>query len=221
VAVRVATAVARLPSAAEVLGSAHPLARASDARHALARQLQTITAVVVVTIAGVDIDGAGRVGTFLAAALAVEACLAIAVLAARACESERARDLIADGGDLGIAEVAAECPRLVDRRHRAALATTLRRAADAADRWHALAITTRPPPSVRNLAEHRTAIESVVASVGGPDAPPVRAVALVDRLVRGGYAAPLYVARADDVARELARIRALLTVGGAPPGASR
>jgi hypothetical protein len=213
VAVHVATGAARPPTAAEALGPTHPLARAADARHALARQLQTMTVVVALSLAGVDVDGPRRVGSLLMAGMAVEMCLAIGVLAARACVSERARDLIADGGDVGIAEVAAECPRLVDRRHRAALAAALERAAEAADRWHALAITTRPPPSVRNLAEHRAAIDGVVAGVAGPDAPPVRAVALLDRLVRGGYAAPLYVARSGDIARELARIRALLAGG--------
>lgn len=217
-AVRVASGAARLPSAANALGAGHPVARAADARRALERQLATASTILAVAFVGVGVDGLRRLGAFLAAAGVVEACVAIGLLAARACLRERARDMIADGGDVAVAEVSVESRRLVGRRHRAVLATTLARAADAADRWHALALTTRPPPSVRNLAGHRATIDDVIALVVAPGTP-VRAVALLDRLVRGGYAAPLYVERADDVARELARIRTLLAVGtGQVPG---
>jgi hypothetical protein len=206
------TARPGLPRAAEVLGPSHPIAQAAALQAVLRRQLAVVASLVAVAVVGVDLDGS-RLGGLLAAALAVELCLAVGVMAARTCLHERARDVIADGGDQHVEEVAAECRRLADRRYRTVLATTLGRAVDDAERWDTLAIGTRPPPSVRNLAGHRATIDAVVALVSAPGAP-VRAIALLDRLIRGGYAAPLYCGRADDVGRELGRIRTLLL--GAP-----
>jgi hypothetical protein len=199
-----------------VLGPSHPLARAAALQVVLRRQLAVVTSLVAVAVAGVDRDGAARLGGLLAAALAVELCLALGVLAARTCLHERARDVIADGGDQHVEELASECRRLADRRYRTVLATTLGRAADDADRWETLALGTRPPPTVRSLAGHRATIDEVVALVRAPGAP-VRAIALLDRLIRGGYAAPLYCGRADDVGRELGRIRTLLRAAPATP----
>jgi hypothetical protein len=196
----------------------HPVARAAELRRVLARQLATASAVLAVAVTGIDLDGARLLGTFLAAAVAVEVCLAIAALAARAALRERARDVIADGGAAGVAEVEAERRRLVDDRHRARLAVTLGRALAAAEQWHALPLTTRPPPRVRGLASHRAAIGDVIALLRAPDAPSARGVAVLDRLLRGGYAAPLYVAHPEDVGRELARIRLLLAAGGPAAG---
>ena len=196
-----------------MLGTAHPLARAAALQRVLRRQLAVATSLVAVAVVGIDVDGAVRLGGLLAAAIAVELCLALGVMAARACLRERARDVIADGGEQHVEEVAAECHRLADRRCRSVLATSLGRAADAAEHWDTLALGTRPPPSVRTLAGHRATIDEVVALVRTPGAS-VRALALLDRLIRGGYAAPLYCGREDDVERELGRIRMLLL--GAP-----
>ncbi len=209
------TATPALPSAAEVLGPSHPVARAAALQRVLQRQLAVVTSLVVVAVLGVDLDGAARLGGLMAAAIAVELCLAMGVVAARTCLHERARDVIADGGEQHLAEVAAECRRLAAGRYRTVLATTLGRAADDAERWDTLPLSTRPPPSVRHLAGHRATIDEVVALVRAPGAP-VRAIALLDRLIRGGYAAPLYCGRSDDIGRELGRIRMLLH--GAPPG---
>jgi hypothetical protein len=207
-----------LPSAADVLGAEHPVARAAELRRVVARQLTTASAMLAVAVTGVDLDGARLLGTFLAAAAAVEVCLVIAALAARASVRERARDLIAEGGDVAVAEVAAECRRLVDGRHRARLAVTLGRALAGADQWHALPLATRPPPSVLDLAPHRATIADVIALLRAPDTASARGVALLDRLLRGGYAAPLYVARQEEVGRELVRIRLLLTAAAGRAG---
>ena len=147
---------------------------------------------------------------FASAAAVIQLLLLAGVGIATVCVRERARDLIADdAGDLRVAEVAAEAQRLATHRHRTALARSLARAQYAAIHWHELAIGSRPPPSVRNLAEHAAVTTQIIALVHEPDAP-VRGIALVDRLLRGGYGATLYVGPPDALARELGRIRYVL-----------
>jgi hypothetical protein len=210
----------RLPCAADALGADHPVSRAAEVRRVIVRQLATASVVLAAAALGVDRDGAHELGTFLGAAAAVEVCLAIAAFAAAVCVHERARDVIADGGDLAVAEVEPECRRLADPRHRAALAVALGRALAAADR-QGVPLTTRPPPSACNLLPYRATIVDVIDLVLASESTSVRGVALLDRLVRGGYAAPLYVGRPGDVGRELARIRMLLASDGPRAGSAR
>src|SRR4051812_26246732 len=64
-----------LPAAAEVLGPSHPVARAAALEGVLRRQLEVVTSLVAVAVAGVALDGAARLGGLLAAAVSVELCL--------------------------------------------------------------------------------------------------------------------------------------------------
>ena len=121
----------------------------------------------------------------------------------RACLHERSRDVIADGdGDIHVAEIAAERARLTSPAHRELLASSLERALHAAEHWHELWVSTRPPPGVRNLLGMRDAAREVAQLVRDPRTP-VRAVALLDRLVCGGYAASLYAGPCDTLEQEL------------------
>ena len=60
----------------------------------------------------------------------------------------------------------------------------------------------------------------MIALLRAPDTASARGVALLDRLLRGGYAAPLYVAREEEVGRELVRIRLLLAAGAGRAGSA-
>jgi hypothetical protein len=193
-----------------VLGEAHPIARAASARDVLRRQSAVIGGLVPVlaVAAWADDDAVGQV--LISTVAVVEMWLLAALTMATACLRDRARDAISDGApSLHVTEIAKEYARLGTSRYRAGLADRLAAAEHAGKHWHELGISTRPPPSVCNLADHAATTTEIATLVRDPGAC-LRGVALLDRLLRGGYAAPLYADPIDDVARELGRIRFLL-----------
>ena len=198
-------------AAADVLGPDHPVARSARFHAALAHQLVASVGLVALCLFDLAGDVGERPATVaLASAVAVlELCLAAGYLMARSRLREQAADLIADGGRGTVAEVEAERRRLDSPRHRARLACELATARHAAEHWHEIAVGRRPPPSICGLIAQRDVISAIVRDVTDP-ATSVRAIALLDRLLRGGYAAPLYVAPAETIARDLGRIRFLL-----------
>jgi hypothetical protein len=206
------------PAAAVAFGPTHPVARAAHARSLLGGQLAT-TSVLLALALTAALERGGEAITLASAALVVELALISGLAAARTCLHERSRDVIADGdGDIHVAEIAAERARLDSPAYRELLAGSLERALQAAEHWHDLWVSTRPPPGVRNLLGMRGAASEVAQLVRDPRTP-VRAVALLDRLVCGGYAASLYAAPADTLEQELTRIRFLLAAG--VPSATR
>jgi hypothetical protein len=197
-------------AAADVLGPDHPVARSARFRAALAHQLVASVALVALSLFDLADVGERPATVALASAVAVlELCLAAGYLMARTRLREQAADLIADGGRGAVPEVEAERRRLDSPRHRARLARELATARHAAEHWHEIAVGRRPPPSICGLIAHRDVISAIVRDVTDP-ATSVRAIALLDRLLRGGYAAPLYVAPAETTVRDLGRIRFLL-----------
>ena len=95
--------------------------------------------------------GHGAVVLF-SAALVVELGLVSALAFANSHLRERARDVIADvEAPVFAAEIAAECAALAGQRRRERLARSLARALQAAEHWHRLSITSRPPPTVRHV----------------------------------------------------------------------
>lgn len=206
------SARAGLPSAATVLGVDHPVARAARARSSLAGQLTVTSAVLAALIVYALANGAAAV-TLLCPVLVVEfwATCGLAFTSGRL--RERARDVIADvDRPPSAAEVAAEHARLASSRRREQLARSLERALYAAEHWPELSITSRPPPTVRHLlqcGETAHAVTRLVRDSGTA----VRGVALLDRLVCGGYSSALYAGCPDRLTRELGRIRFLLEAG--------
>ncbi len=197
-------------AAAAVLGSQHPVARSARLCRALARQLVACGGLVALGVFDLaDESDRAAAALLTSIALVVELFLVGAYLAARSGLREHVGDLIAGGGPGGVAEVEAERRRIAAPRHRARLVRELTRALQAAEHWDDVAIGRRPPPSVCRLDPHAAAMRDVVGGVAASTAD-VRAIALVDRLLRGGYAAPLYVAPDDTTARDLGRIRFLL-----------
>jgi hypothetical protein len=203
---------AGLPSAATVLGVDHPVARAARARSILGGQLAVTSAVLAALIVYALAHGAAGV-TLLCSALVVElwATCGLAFTSGRL--RERARDVIADvDHPPRAAEIAAESAHLASSRRREQLARSLERALYAAEHWPELSITSRPPPTVRHLLQCRETAQAVTRHVRDSGTA-VRGVALLDRLVCGGYSSALYAGCPDRLARELGRIRFLLEAG--------
>ncbi len=200
------------PPAAAALGSTHPVARAAGARSLLGRQLAVTSALLGLAVIGA-VSRRGEAITVASAALVVELALACGFARATSCLHERARDVVADGdGDLRVAEVAAERARLDRPAHRERLAHSLERALHAAEHWPELWVSTRPPPGVLNLLTCAEATRDITQLIRDGRTP-VRGVALLDRLVCGGYSSLLYDGPADALFREMFRIRFLLAAG--------
>jgi hypothetical protein len=197
--------------AEDVLGPAHPLASASRWRDILIAQAVGASCLLLAATALALIRRTPSTIAFATCSLIVElwvipgAILAVTVL------RERAREGIADGEPWsGIAEVSIERERLVRRRTRARLARTLERALYAAEHWHEMPISTRPPQGVSQLAFHSAAVRDIVRLVRDP-ASDVRGLALLDRLLRDGYSSALYRGPSCALEEELRRIRYLLS----------
>jgi hypothetical protein len=198
-----------------VLGADHPLARAARARSTATSQFAATSALLVAAVANAFVGGADAVA-LLSWALIAELCLAGALAFTSSRLRERARDVIADADEpAAVAEVAAERTRLASPRTREQLARGLERALHAAEHWHELSITSRPPPTVRDLLQCRDPAREVTRLVRERRTA-VRGVALLDRLLCGGYTSALYAGSPDGLARELGRIRFLLEA--APSG---
>jgi hypothetical protein len=198
--------------AVAVLDAEHPVARAAERRTLLRRQLLVDAALLPLALGCVVARGDVAV-PFLVAALVVGAWLALAVAIATTCVHERARDVIADGeGTRGVAEIADELARLGRPRTRARLARSLERALDTAERWRELSVASRPPAGVRRLAAHAPLVREIAALVRDP-APNVRGVALLHRLLTGGFAASIYDGDPVVLQQDLGRTRAALVAG--------
>jgi hypothetical protein len=203
------SAGAGLPSAAAALGPGHPLARAARARTTFTGQLAATSALLAASATDAVVHGAPAVA-LLSSALVVELWATCALAFASSRLRQLARDVIADADHPpAVAEIAAERARLANPRRREQLGRDLERAVHAAEHWHELSITSRPPPTVRDLLQCATTAREVTRLVQDGRTS-VRGVALLDRLLCGGFASPLYAGSPDRLTRELGRIRFLL-----------
>ena len=190
--------------AAAVLGAEHPVARAAAGRAVLCRQLLVTSGLLPLALGCVVVRGTAAV-PFVAATLLVGAWLGFGLAAATSCLHERARDVIADGdGTGGALEIAIERDRLALPRTRDHLARSLERALDAAEHWREISVASRPPAGVRRLVAHAALVREIAALVRDP-ATGVRGVALLHRLLSGGFAASIYDGDPRLLAQELAR----------------
>jgi hypothetical protein len=195
--------------AAAVLGAEHPVSRAAATRAALRRQLTTTAALLVLALGCTAARGTVAL-PFVAATIVVILWLGGALAAATTCLHERARDVIADGGGTGGAvEIADEQARLARQRTRDRLARSLERALRMAEHWHELSVGSRPPAGIRHLAAHAGLVREIAELVRDP-ATAVRGVALLHRLLQGGYASTIYGGEPGFLAQELARTRVAL-----------
>ena len=205
---RLAQSLDEAAAVGAVLGDDHPLARASRRLGVLREQCLVVAALLVVSV-GAMVEGVSGALPVVVSAGVVGAVLACAVATLAACKRERVLDLIVAGrGDLPIGGLERERRRLLDRRHRRALACSvdeLRRRAE------------HPPhglPSARPLFRVHV-VRAVapeladIASLLRSESPALRGIAITERLLSDGCS-PLYGDDAEQLRRELHRIRFLL-----------
>ena len=151
-----------------MLDAADRVARAATARRAFLRQSLTNGALLVVSAVVSRGDEPFAV-TLASATVVVQIGLVAGLVLATSQLRECARDAIADDGDgLPIAAIADERRRLASEAHRARLARSLAAAHHASEHLDEIAIGRRPPPDVRNLAEHGETIAEIVKLVREP-----------------------------------------------------
>jgi hypothetical protein len=192
-----------------MLGTEHPLARATALVRTFEKQAVAVLPVIATSVAG-TVDGLSVAPTVLSASLVVEFALGMALLCARQVRRERAWDIIIAGSEgVDTAEVAREQARLSEPKHREQLAHTLERGLDAAQRWHQIQLASRPPEGVRVLRRFAGEVDEIVAHVRDERAD-ARGIALLAHFLAGSYGSPLYSGDAQAVGHELARIAYLL-----------
>lgn len=193
------------PTARDVLDPGHPLCRILDQIDAVSAQALACLALLLgVTIGAYPVlSAAAPVVVSDTAVLAVLVGLRLALLGER---YRRARVVLIERGAPDLAELQDVDRRLGAQARRKHLASELLSALDAAQRWDAIPVARRPPPEIRRLASHAGAVRAIASALESP-APDVRAAAMVEELLDGGYAAPLYRLDARALGEELGRIR--------------
>jgi hypothetical protein len=146
-----------------------------------------------------------RAGWLAASAAVVDLALLGLLLVLASGRRRQARELIIERGRADLAELQAERRRLLAPAHRHRLARRLQRALDTAAGWDAQLPASRPPASVRNLLSSASTVRAVVEALEAESAD-LRGVALVDRLLDGGYGSPLYRDEPARLRSELARV---------------
>jgi hypothetical protein len=132
--------------------------------------------------------------------------LAAVLAAAVALGRERARDLLIEGGDVGLPVVARERRRLLAARRQAALADALEDLVGCVECSDRLLAKTRPvysPLLVRQVAPELSSIAADLRS----GAVGIRGVARIERLLTVGTS-PFFGSEAEELRGELGRIRA-------------
>jgi hypothetical protein len=195
-----------------LLGPDHPLPRAARTLAAVRRQLLVCTTFVLALAIAFRSDPA-RGAWLITSAAAVALVLAGLVVWLRDECRRRAREVIIHhGAGLAVPEVEAEAGRLARIEHRRRVAARLESALDSAERWWQISPALRPPPTVRNMLPHREAAVAAIELLRSDHASP-RGVALVERLLDGGYGSALYLGDERCVGEELRRAVFELTRG--------
>jgi hypothetical protein len=194
-----------------LLGSGHPLVRVLATTRMLAEQS---VVVLGLSVASVVAALAGVPGALAATAAAVvaQAGLAYALAIAAATRRERVLDLIAEGRDrLPLAAVQRERERLLDRRHRIALADSLDGLRSDAERPMR---TARPLYAPRVLAAVARDLARTAELLRGPE-PGVAGIAMAELLL-GGSRSPLFGTDAGRLREALRAIDFVLRSAAGP-----
>ena len=178
------------PVARDVLSAEHPLCRVLDLIDLVTRQAAACVAFLVGVTAAAYPD-VTRPGTLAITDVLVTLALVLLLVALRQERHRRARLVIIQRGAADLAELRTAQQRLADSTRRGRLADTLTQALASAINWHQQPVATRPPPSIRHLAAHTDVVRTITAALRDERAD-IRAVAMVEELLDGGYSAPLY-----------------------------
>jgi hypothetical protein len=195
-------------SAREFLGDDHPLVRVME-RASVAVGQSVVVAVVLVGGGAGWVEGLHVASEVTVAAALVEAVLLLRLANLRWLVRERACDLIIQGrADLPLDPVRRQRRRLQDRGHCEDLADWLDRTWMLAERSLGSRYQPAPFGSSRVIVSVRSELAEISARLR-EDAPGVRGVALVERLLSEGGSA-LHGASPSALRQELRRIRFML-----------
>jgi hypothetical protein len=190
---------------ADLLGSNHPLARAT--RRLRSACLHLLYGAALLPAIAVFAPGPARRVELGAAGVT---CVLLGGLALAAWGIQRQHALqviIAGGEDLPLGELEPVRRRLSDPRRRLQLAASFDRYLRAATQWHRTPPQLRPPANVRMLLPLQDDVREIARLLRADTLPRVRGVALCERLLTDGATSPLYSSDPDALRRELGRIR--------------
>jgi hypothetical protein len=192
-------------TARELLGSDHPLTRAT--RHFEIACVQMLCGLTILAAIAAFAHGPLRRAE-LAAGLAT--CAVLGMLVAFAWFGRRGRALeviIAGDEDLPLDELAPVRRRLHDAGRRARLAGSLEHCLVLAREWDRTPPPLRPVANVRLLMAHERVVREIACLLRAEAVPRARGVALSEWLLSDGVTSPLYRSDDDALRRELGRIR--------------
>ena len=192
-------------TAADLLGSSHPLTRAT--RRFEAACLQLLSGLLILAGFVSFARGPARPVELIAAA-AVCVILAGLVLSAWCGRRRRAFEVIVAGDeDLPLAELDPVRRRLENPRYRARLAHAFDRSLRAAEQWHRTVPSMRPLSNVRLLLPLVDDVREIQRLLRADSVPRVRGIALCEWLLTDGVTSPLFGRDGEALRRELGRIR--------------
>jgi hypothetical protein len=194
----------------EVLDADHPYRRALDNITAVRRQMKALAAFTLL-VGCLARHTLTRALPLEVCGVVVEALLALILIGEITTRRRAARNLIIHRSADGLAEIREEARRLQSRRYTLKLAARLERALNDALHLHRIPVASRPPPTAANLVRHRRALDAIASALRSVNAP-LRAIALTDRLLDGGYTARIYTLPAPQLAEEISRIHMVLAV---------
>jgi hypothetical protein len=192
-------------AAADVLGSTHPLTRAT--RRLECAYLQLLCGLAFLAAVALFAHGSERRAALAAGVvMCVLLCGWIAVSWSR--RRQCALEVIIAGDEhLPLDELEPVRRRLGDPRRRALLASSFERCLRSAERWHETSPQFRPIANVRLLLPLRDDVHEIERLLRADSVPRVRGVALCEWLLTDGVTSPLYRSDGDALRRELGRIR--------------
>jgi hypothetical protein len=193
-------------SARAVLGTTHPLSRASEAVTAVTRQWLTCAAILAGSIIA-QLEGHQWAAILTASSTLTLAALTVLLLMLKQRVSDRAIGLIAEGHEtLPIATVQRHRQRLLAHRSRNTLAKTLETMVEQATAPPKIITRgTRPLFDTRVIAAVAPELRAVIGLLRTSN-PPARGVALIDRLITDGHS-PFYGYELAPLRDELEHIR--------------
>jgi hypothetical protein len=192
-------------TARDLLGSDHPLTRATRRFETTLLQLLCVLALLVAITAFVH--GPARRAELAAC---VVGCLVLAGLAAIHGNSRRDQALeviIAGGEELPLDELEPVRRRLLDVRRRSQLAASLERYLKHAEEWNRTLPMFRPIGNAPLLLAHADLVREIACLLRTDVVQRARGVALCEWLLTDGVTSPLFRSDGEALRRDLGRIR--------------
>jgi hypothetical protein len=191
--------------AKDLLGSSHPLARATRLFDAACTQILCGLAVLAVSLPFAA-SPVRRTELVMGSAMCAVGSGLVPVF--WSIRRQRALAMIIRGDEeLPVDELEPVRRRLRDGRRRAQLASSLEYMLHSAEQWHELPPRLRPPGKILLLLPLSDDVREIERLLRADGVSRVRGVALCEQLLTDGVTSPLYRGGEDALRRELGRIR--------------